>query len=65
MREALGLDFVRPLADRLQRVLDVDVVRVADLSTAYSFTIGGRSVIAVPATGNWFFENWSMAHELG
>jgi len=65
VREALGLDFVRPLADLLQRVLDVDVLRVADLSTAYSFTTAGRSVIAVPATGNWFFENWSMAHELG
>jgi transcriptional regulator with XRE-family HTH domain len=65
VREALGPDFVRPFADRLEKHLGVDVVRVAGLSTAYSFTIGGRPVIAVPATGNWFRENWDIAHELG
>ncbi len=64
-RTALGETFVRPFADRLENRLGVDVVRVADLSTAYSFTIGGHRVIALPATGNWFRENWSMAHELG
>jgi hypothetical protein len=65
VREALGPDFVRPFADRLEKRLGVDVVRVAELSTAYSFTIGGRPVIALPATGNWFRENWDIAHELG
>jgi transcriptional regulator with XRE-family HTH domain len=65
VREILGADFVRPFADRLERLLGVDVVRVAELSTAYSFTVGGRPVIAVPATGNWFRENWDIAHELG
>jgi Zn-dependent peptidase ImmA (M78 family)/transcriptional regulator with XRE-family HTH domain len=65
VREALGPGFVRPFADRLERLLGVDVVRVAELSTAYSFTVGGRPVIAVPATGNWFRENWDIAHELG
>jgi hypothetical protein len=65
VRRALGADFVRPFADRLEQALDVDLVRVADLSTAYSFTVGGRRVIAIPATGNWFRENWDMAHELG
>ena len=64
-REALGPDFVRPFAERLEERVSVDVVRVSELSTAYSFTVGGRRVIAIPATGNWFFENWSMAHELG
>lgn len=64
-REILGHGFVRPFADRLEKHLGVDVVRVAELSTAYSFTIGGRPVIAVPATGNWFRENWDIAHELG
>jgi hypothetical protein len=64
VREALGPDFVRPLADRLERRLGIGVVRVAELSTAYSFTIGGRAVIAVPATGSWFRENWDIAHEL-
>ncbi|WP_261557891.1 ImmA/IrrE family metallo-endopeptidase [Frankia tisae] len=65
VRAALGEDFVRPFADRLESRFGVDVVRIADLSTAYSFTIGGHRVIALPATGNWFWENWSMAHELG
>lgn len=65
VREVLGQDFVRPFADRLEKHLGVGVVRVAELSTAYSFTIGGRPVIAVPATGNWFRENWDIAHEFG
>jgi len=65
VREILGDDFVGPFADRLEKRLGVGVVRVAELSTAYSFTIGGRPVIAVPATGNWFRENWDIAHELG
>ena len=65
VREMLGRGFVRPFADRLEKDLGVDVVRVAELSTAYSFTIGGRAVIAVPATGSWFRENWDIAHELG
>jgi Zn-dependent peptidase ImmA (M78 family) len=65
VREALEPDFVRPFADRLEKNLGVGVVRVAELSTAYSFTVGGRPVIAVPATGNWFRENWDIAHELG
>jgi transcriptional regulator with XRE-family HTH domain len=64
-RECLGPDFVRPFADRVEQNLEVDVVRLAALSTAYSFTVGGRLVIAVPATGNWFRENWDIAHELG
>ena len=64
VREALGPGFVRPFADRLEKLLGIGVVRVAELSTAYSFTIGGRPVIAVPATGNWFRENWDIAHEL-
>jgi Zn-dependent peptidase ImmA (M78 family) len=64
-REILQPDFVRPFAARLEQCLGVGVVRVTELSTAYSFTVGGRPVIAVPATGNWFRENWDMAHELG
>jgi transcriptional regulator with XRE-family HTH domain len=65
VRDLLGPDFVRPFADRLEKRLGVGVVRVAELSTAYSFTVGGWPVIAVPATGNWFRENWDIAHELG
>jgi Zn-dependent peptidase ImmA (M78 family) len=65
MRECLGADFVRTFADRVEERLGVDVVRAGELSTAYSLRIGGRSVIGVPATGNWFRENWDLAHELG
>ncbi|WP_406688573.1 XRE family transcriptional regulator [Saccharopolyspora sp. ID03-671] len=65
VRAALGEGFVRPFAERLEDGLGIDIVRVKELSTAYSFSVGGRHVIAVPATGNWFRENWSMAHELG
>jgi Zn-dependent peptidase ImmA (M78 family)/transcriptional regulator with XRE-family HTH domain len=65
IRAKLGQDFVRPLADRIEACLGVDVIRLPKLSTAYSFNVGDRSVIVIPATGNWFRENWSLAHELG
>jgi Zn-dependent peptidase ImmA (M78 family)/transcriptional regulator with XRE-family HTH domain len=65
VREALGPDFVRPFAKLLEQKLGIGIVRVAELSTAYSMIIGGRAVIAVPATGNWFRENWDISHELG
>ncbi|GAA4117619.1 hypothetical protein GCM10022415_15690 [Knoellia locipacati] len=63
LRTALGEGFVRRFADLLEANLAVDVVRVAGLTTAYSFTVNHRMVIALPSTGNWFWENWSMAHE--
>ena len=65
IRAELGEGFVRPFADRVERQLGIDVVRVPGLSTAYSFTVSLRKVIAVPAVGNWFWENWCLAHELG
>ena len=64
LRAELGSDFVRPFADRVEARLNVDVVRVAGLSTSYCFTLQGRHVIVVPAVGNWFRENWDIAHEL-
>jgi Zn-dependent peptidase ImmA (M78 family)/transcriptional regulator with XRE-family HTH domain len=64
LREALGDDFVRWIADRVEERLDVDVVRIAGLTTDYSFTIGGRHVILLAARANWFRSNWSVAHEL-
>ncbi|WP_062078807.1 ImmA/IrrE family metallo-endopeptidase [Demequina globuliformis] len=63
-RAALGEEFVRTFADRLDG-LGVDVVRLKELSAAYSMFIGDRAVIALGATGSWFWENWSLAHELG
>lgn len=65
IREILGDDFVRPFIERLEFRLGIDAVRLMDLTTAYSFTLCGQPVIAVPAEGNWFHENWSLAHELG
>lgn len=62
-RTALGQGFVRPFIQRLE-AMGVDVVRVVELSTAYSFRIGDRAVIAIPASGNWFHENFGLAHEL-
>jgi Zn-dependent peptidase ImmA (M78 family) len=64
VRLALGEDFVRRFADRLEEHLGIGVVRVAELSTAYSFTVGERPVIALPASASWFRENWDLAHEL-
>lgn len=63
-RRKLRPDFVRTFIGRLEAI-GVDVVRINDLSTAYSFLIEGRAVIAIPGTGNWFYENWSLGHELG
>ncbi|CAM4030949.1 ImmA/IrrE family metallo-endopeptidase [Tsukamurella strandjordii] len=65
VRDRLGADFVRPFVDRIEGALGIDVVRVKELSTAYSMTSGPYVVIAIPATGSWFWENWSLAHELG
>ncbi len=63
-RRRLGAGFVRPFAERLE-AMGIDVVRLPELSTAYSFLVGKRAVIVLPASGNWFRENWSLAHELG
>jgi IrrE N-terminal-like domain len=65
VQEALGPAFVRRFADRLEQRMGLGVVRVAELSTAYALTVGGRWIIALPATASWFRENWDLAHELG
>lgn len=65
MRDRLGEGFVRPFIARIESELGVDVVRVPELGTAYTATITGRPIIMIPAKGNWFRENWDLAHELG
>ncbi|WP_281964983.1 helix-turn-helix domain-containing protein [Serinicoccus marinus] len=65
VRQTLGADFVRVMLERLEERCGIDVVRVSALSTSYSFRVGERAVIAIPGQGNWFRENWDMAHELG
>lgn len=64
-RAALGEDFVRTFAERLAEVYHVDVVRLNGVKNACSRTIAGRVVIVLNETGNWFHQNWSLAHELG
>ena len=44
--------------------MGIGVVRVRFFGPRTHF-VGGRSVIAVPAKGNWFRENWDIGHELG
>lgn len=63
-RSLLRDDFVAQFIDRLTEI-GVDVIRLSQLTTAYSFLVEGRPVLAIKGTGNWFHENWSLAHELG
>jgi Zn-dependent peptidase ImmA (M78 family) len=64
IRGLLGVGFVRDLADRIEEVFGIDVLRIQNLSTDYSFTLDGRRVILLKAQGNWFRSNYSLAHEL-
>lgn len=65
VRKRLAPPFVREFADRVESALAVDVVRIPNLSTDYSFAIAGRHVIVLTSQANWFRSNWSLAHELG
>lgn len=56
---------VRYLADQIQEVLSVDIVRDPGLQTDYSFRIGTHAVVLLKSTIAWFRANWSIAHELG
>ena len=55
---------VRYLADQVQNVLSVDIVRDPGLQTDYSFRIGEHAVVLLKSTTRWFRANWSIAHEL-
>ncbi|ORV11262.1 hypothetical protein AWB95_12980 [Mycobacterium celatum] len=65
MRGWLQPSFVRLFIDRVEQNLGVDVVRLKEITTSYTMTIGSHTVIVIPASGSWFYENWSIAHELG
>lgn len=64
VREVLGADFVRPFIDRLEERLGVDVIRLPEVSTAWCFALGGHVGMVIPSNGNWFRENYDIAHEL-
>jgi len=65
MRALLGEGFIAEFADRVEACAGVDVVRVKGVHTAVAMRLAGRSVIVMGETGNWFYQNWSLAHELG
>lgn len=65
LRRILGDSFVLPFIERIEGRLGVDVVRLPELSHNYSMVTSDFAVIAIRATGNWFYENFSLAHELG
>lgn len=56
---------VRDLAEQIEDVLGVDIVRDPGLQTDYSFRIGDHAVVLLKSTIYWFRANWSIAHELG
>jgi Zn-dependent peptidase ImmA (M78 family)/transcriptional regulator with XRE-family HTH domain len=60
-----GGDFVMSFAEAVESSLGVDVVRVDGIDRAYSLRVGLQPVIVLRETGNWFYQNWSIAHELG
>lgn len=58
-------DFVRRFAEAVESVFGVEVVRVQEATRPYSIEVVGRRVIVVPPHVNWFYQNSSIAHELG
>jgi Zn-dependent peptidase ImmA (M78 family)/transcriptional regulator with XRE-family HTH domain len=65
LKAAFDGDFVRHLSEATEKAFGVDVIRVGNLPHAIAMEVGGRYAILVSETGNWFFENWSIGHELG
>jgi Zn-dependent peptidase ImmA (M78 family) len=59
-----GVEFVRALADNVERAFDVDVVRLDGVEPDFALSVLGREVIVLEASAYWFRENFSIAHEL-
>ncbi|NQW87659.1 MULTISPECIES: ImmA/IrrE family metallo-endopeptidase [unclassified Frigoribacterium] len=60
-----GPNFVRGLAPAIENTFGIDVIRVEGAGNGYSLAVGQRHVVVIGNTSNWFFQNWSLAHELG
>lgn len=60
-RAALPADF----AAAVESAFGIDVIRLDDVDGDFGFETCGRSAIVVGTTSNWFFQDWSIAHELG
>lgn len=65
LRSRLGDDFATDLADLVPGRLDIDVVVLNLVGAGYLLVVGRRPVIVAKLTPNWFFQNFSIAHELG
>lgn len=65
LRALLGQDFAPNFAERIEQLAGIDVVRIEGLHSDLSLVVSGRRCIALQPTPNWFYQNWSMAHELG
>jgi len=65
LHRAFEGDVIRHLSEATETAFGVDVVRVGEFRDGLAMEVVGRSAIVVGETGNWFFENWSIAHELG
>lgn len=59
-----GSDFVRHLADHIEAEFGIDIVRIPGVDKGYALEVLGRQVIVLGETGSWFYENFSLAHEL-
>jgi Zn-dependent peptidase ImmA (M78 family) len=64
-RGRLGADFIDDVATAIERTFDIHVIQADDVAGDCAIQVAGRRVILVGTTPNWFFRNWSIAHELG
>ena len=65
LRQALGEGFALDFIARVEDNLGIDVVIVSLENPGYSLMLGGRRVIVLNASTNWFRSAFTLAHELG
>jgi Zn-dependent peptidase ImmA (M78 family) len=64
-RAVLGQDFIVDVPGAVERAFGIHVIQADDVAGDCAIQVAGRRVILVGTTPNWFFRNWSIAHELG
>lgn len=65
LAKRLGENFRYNLASSAQENLGVDVLVLDMAGQGYTLKLGGRYVLVIPRSRNWFWQNFSVAHELG
>ncbi|MCU1470013.1 MAG: hypothetical protein JWQ39_1162 [Glaciihabitans sp.] len=60
-----GGDFIPDFAASIESAFGIDLLRMPAVGGDFALEISGRPIIVVGETPNWFFQNWSIAHELG